>query len=239
VISVAIATVCGTHVDQEFVLGSIRQHSSIAKYVLVLDVTPTEQRRRFRNLPDNVIWIFEDGYQSGTKMFAFRLALIKSLKIARSLGTDAIMQVDSDEILDCEAVTQLFPAADKGGCVENLIVTWGSDGMPYFRRDAWIRRLWSSEWDVSIPQNTGWQRHPEYNGNPERNPIPLWPKGVRATKVQALVHHHLHWAFPQKGLHSFGEWEIAKQFARDGFGVWPESLQRWRFGGTPPSQEFL
>lgn len=235
--TVALATVCGGGVDYEFLLGAIRHHALLAKWHVVLDVTPARERRHWKNLPDNVIWIYDDSYGSGTPMFAFRLALIRSIEIARATGADLVMQVDSDEFVSLEAREQLFKRVPPLGGVEYRLITWGSDGKPYYKTTAYARRLWSAKLDVQIPQNKAWQRHPLYTGNPERHPIPIWPKGANIVRIEEFYHHHLHWTFRQKGLHSFGELSVAP-LPIDGKGIWPEPLARWRAEDIPPSKEF-
>jgi len=229
--SICFATVCGTPVDYEFLLGAIREHSTMGCHV-VLDVTPALHRKQFKRIPSSVMWVAEDGYLSNTRMFKFHSALLRVNEIARATGAEVIVNLDSDEFFAPQATEKLFPLA-RNSAVEHLIVTWGCDNQPHARWDAWLRRIWPSKMNVRIPRNEAWTQHPEYDGNPELHPIPMWPPNARVTKTQELVHHHLHWTIHHKGHHPFSEWPVA------GWCDWPPLLKRWKEKDIPPSLEFL
>lgn len=229
--TVCFATVCGTLVDYEFLLGAIREHATMGKHV-VLDVTPAAKRKQFKNLPPSVVWVNDDSYQSDTKMFKFHSALLKVNEIARTMGTEIIVNMDSDEFFEPAATSKLFPLAFESA-LEHLIVTWGCDNQPHVRWDAWLRRIWPTKMIVDIPRNVGWTKHPEYNGNPEMHPIPMWPPGARMTRTKELAHHHIHWTIHHKGHHPFSEWPVA------GWCEWPPLLKLWKEKDIAPSLAFL
>lgn len=234
-VDVCFFTVCGGGVEYEFLLGSILQHASMGRHI-VLDVTPAPKRRVFKNLPKSVEWIYEDEYLSGDwKVFRCRQAVLRAMGIAVSRSPDVVMHLDCDEFLTPQAVTELFPIA-VGACVEHRIVNWGSDGNPHINagpmKPGGARRIWDARIKVEIPRNGAWPKHPHYNGNPDRHPTPVWPAGAKVTKSPSLAHHHLHYAIKEKDLYPFKEWEIG------GWADWPEPLDRWKNGGAPPSSDF-
>jgi hypothetical protein len=225
-------------IDYEFLLGSIRQHSEIADAVVVLDVSPKKYRKKFKNLPGNVQWVYEDKYQSNTRMYASRPAMLRCIKLAKGTGCKVIGHLDSDEFFTLDAKKELFPKAI-GRCVETHIVTWSADGFARWGDTVRVRRVWDLGAAIYIPQNSAWQKSEHYDGNPERHPIVMWPSNTKVLTFKKLFHHHVHWTFKEKGLHTFGGKIHPEIPDQDDFSCWPELLRRWRVDGIKPSEEFL
>ena len=235
--TVAFATACGVDVDFEFLFGALEHHSKLSTFHVVLDVSPAAKRRSWRNLPHNVVWVYDDSYKSGDwKTFMCRQAKTRAFRIAMAMGVDVVVDLDSDEFVSREILEQA-KLATPNTYVETMTVHWGSDGLPYYSEEDWGRKVWHANIHMEVPQNTAWQKHPLYDGNPERHPIPTFA-GAKRVRDKALAHHHLHWAFPQKGQHIFEHYAIAN-LPRDGVGFWPQLLVEWRAGGAPPSQRYL
>lgn len=227
--------------DYDFLLGSIEHHAEMGSH-LVLDTTPPDQAIKFTKLPDNVIWLHEPDFGYGWKTFKVRSAVERAMKKARALATDIQVYLDSDEFYTKESVDGLFPWAEKA-MVEIGNVHWKKDGKPYvFGASEWHCKLWPRTSDVLIARNTAWEAHPQYNGNPERHPVPQAPPGLPVIRVYGHFRHHLHYCLSGKA----DEDETARTTI-DGWPdkgtlvapvPWPEKLRLWKEQGIRPSESF-
>ena len=236
--TICIGTYGGGSLDHEFILGSICHHAAMADQVVVLDVAEIKDRKTYKNLPANVRWVQEDGFGQGTDKFAYVPAVRRLIELGKESGCDVFGWADSDEFFIKEAKDTVFQLA-KGNCVETRIATWCSDGHCRYRPESYTRRIWDMSMDVKIPQNTSWQKSEHYDGNPNRHPIVKWPPNQTPIRTKSIVHHHVHWTFPEKGLHPFGEWPYHPTITeQDDFSCWPELLRRWRVSKILPSEAF-
>lgn len=238
---VAFFTITGGGDDYEFLLGAIEQHAEMGTH-LVLDTTPPDRAIRFSKLPDSVIWVHEPFYGHGWKEFRLRSAVDTAMKKAKLLDADVLVYLDSDEFYIKESSEQLFPRALDAG-IEVGYVHWRKDGRPYtFGHSEWHLRIWPRTSDVRIVQNTAWQAHPNYNGNPEDHPVTIPGEKLQLIRVYGHFRHHLHYAFGVKA-----DDDEKARLTIDGWpdkGVpataapWPEKLVLWRDKGILPSESF-
>ena len=229
--TIAFFTPCGGGVDYELLLGSIANHAAMGPRV-VLDNTPAEKRRFFKNLPQNVVWVYDDNYKGGSlHTCMFRQALQRALEIARLLGTDLVMHLDCDEFLDARAVKDIFPMA-VGKAMQNKVANWGSDGKAHVL-PGHSNRIWDARFEVTYPENAAWKTHPHYDGNPNRHPMPRWPKDAPVITIDKVYIHHLHYAVRQKDQYAFKENPVVELSTE-----WPPLIKKWHEGGPLPSTYF-
>lgn len=227
--------------DYEFLLGSVEHHAELGSQ-LILDTSPSDKAKRFKNLPDNLIWLHEPDFGSGWKKFKLRSAVDRAMKQARAFNADVVVYRDSDEFFTKDSAELLFPWAERA-MVETFTVHWKTDGKPYrFGPSEWHRRLWPSGAGVEIALNVAWTRHPSYDGNPERHPVPVPPPGLQLIRVYGEFHHHVHYAIGPKAVDQ--STAISTVDGWPDFGVelppvpWPERLRLWRDEGILPSESF-
>jgi hypothetical protein len=238
---VVFFTVCGGGEDYEFLLGSIEHHSEMGSQ-LVIDTTPPDRSVTFKKLPDNVIWIHEPAYGSGWKEFRLRTAVERAMRKARAFAADVVVYKDSDEFFTKDSEKLLFPWAAQA-MVEVECVHWRKDGKPYvFGQSEWHSRLWPNGENVVIAENTAWQNHPLYNGNPEHHPVPVAVNGLQTIRVYGHFHHHVHYAVGSKANEEESASSTIEGWPDKGREIpaapWPEKLRLWKETGVLPSESF-
>ena len=238
----AFFTVCGGGDDYEFLLGSIEHHATMG-YHVVLDTTPPERAKKFRNLPDTVFWIHEPFYGSGWANFQLRTAAERARKIAKHVDAEVLIYMDSDDFYIPETKDTIFPLAKYYG-VELNYVHWKPDGKPYtFGASEWHLRMWNRDANVTINLNLAWPVHPKYNGNPEHHPVPVSPPELQVVRAHGCWRHHVHYALGEKAKEQSTAVTTIMGWPDKGTLVqpvaWPTKLALWRDKGIKPSESFL
>jgi hypothetical protein len=238
--SVCFFTITGGGEDYDLLLGCIEHHARMGDHV-VLDTTPPERARTFRNLPSSVEWVYEPNYGSGWSNFRFRAALARSLELARAKGRDIVVQLDSDEYFSEDSPVGLFPhALDALVSVETL--HWVPDRGPLsFGKPEYHARLWPTSMEITFPVNTAWVASPHYNGNPDHHALVSAPPGAKTKSVDGQFHYHLHYLVGEKAKND--------ETARTTIQGWPNGtpvratplptpILRWMVSGIKPSARY-
>lgn len=235
--NLCIDTVCGGGLDYEFLLGAIQEHSILSTRHVVYDVTPHAERRVFRKLPSSVAWVQATQDYAGGNWHTFRsrAAVVDAHRLAvetaQRAGCDVLARLDCDEFMSAR-IGDVLPLIGRDKGLEHYIVHYTKDLRAYYKKWGYARRICGVDVTVDMPLNAAWQRCPDYDGNPERHMIPIW-KSPRV-RTDVLFHHHLHYAFPQKGCATaFSGWEECPSVPL------PDLLREWKEKGRLPSEEFL
>lgn len=227
--------------DYDYLLGSIEQHAAMGTH-LVLDTSPPDKAIRFRKLPDSVIWINEPDFGVGWASFKLRSAVERAMVKARALKGDVLVYLDSDEFYSKDSPERLFRWGEEA-LVETQYIHWRKDGLPYtFGHSEWHPRIWPRDSWVKISENTAWQQHPKYNGNPEHHPVPVQPQELPIIRVYGQYRHHVHYALGPKAEDDGTAKDTIDGWPDKGILAnpveWPEKLVLWRDKGIPPSESF-
>ncbi len=223
--------------DYEYLLGSIEHHAKMG-YHLILDTSPNNEAAVFQGLPETVRWVHEAGFGSGWKEFRMRSAIERAMELCKEFRPDVLVQLDADEFFSSDSAELLFPYAARDPVLVHC-THWLQDGLPYmFGESEWHLRLWPNQCQVRIETNLDWQKHPDYNGNPEHHPVPVPPPGRPPLRVPGNFHHHVHHAIGDKrrdqdaANQTIDGWP--DQGARVPLVAWPERLRMWAAAGISP-----
>lgn len=224
--------------DYDHLLGSIWRHAKMGRH-LVLDTSPALPQ--LHDLPPSVRWVHEPFYGEGWKTFRLRTAVERAMTLARQMGPEILVYLDSDEFYTPESAELLFPLA-REAMLEVPCIHWQRDGRPrLFGPSEWHPRIWPSWAGVRIVENEAWKAHPSYNGNPEHHAIVSGPPELPVLRVPGLFRNHVHHLVGDK------DDEVARQTV-DG---WPDRgvpvprvelpypIELWFKKGIRPSGAFL
>jgi hypothetical protein len=238
---VAFFTVCGGGEDYDFLLGSIDHHARMGSH-LVLDTTPEDRVRKFKNLPRSVKWIHAPNYGAGWDTFRFVEALQAAVALAMDIfNPAALVQLDSDDFYAVEAEPLLVLGASV--VVEMQYVHWMKDGEPYiFGESEWHRRIWPAGRGVTVERDPGWAQSRVYDGNLDTHPRVVVPDWVPVMRFDGLFRHHVHFALGEKAddhriaKTSISGWPHAGRIVDRR--PWPDKLGLWKERGILPSSFF-
>lgn len=221
--------------EYRFLCSTLGHHAGLGS-VIVLDTTLPEWAKVPKRLPVGVTWKYEPVFGAGWKFFQERQARERAIRIAQHFNPEVLVSVDVDEFFAKETFSKLEAVA-KNEAIAIDRREWYQDGKPYKYGDPgdWHVRLFPGSAPVTMSQNLGWQKHPNYNGNPDMHPFPSFTTLIKTVRIQGPHHHHLTKAVGRKN--EFKGVPVVPWWGSDEESLhieWPVPLRRWREENADP-----